>query len=198
MITRKYLFVSAIIVLFVCHSGLSQSENVTIEQQFENVISRSETYSKYKVIAIDRLNNLVTAVNDSLSDASVEIGNLKSKIDTQKAQIGQLNEQIASLTTNLNESRGMNDQISFLGISFQKTTYNVFVWSLMLALGIVLGLVYVMFKRSNLITRKTQKDLSALSVEFDSYKASAKEKQVKLKRELQTAINTINERGIKV
>ncbi len=48
--------------------------------------------------------------------------------------------------------------------------------------------------RSNRVTSKVKKEFEALNTEYEEHKTKARESQVKLKKELQTAVNQLNER----
>lgn len=197
MSTKKILtIVFSLLVMSVV--SLAQTSESSVGAQLEEVIKKSGTFKTYKVIPIDKLNVIVNTVKDSISGAKKEIVILNDRISEKQSEVDELAIEINTLTGNLNESNALNESIVFLGIPFKKTTYNLMVWGIIFAFAALAGFAYLMFKRSNIVTRKTKKDLQELMSEFEAHKSRSNERQVKLKRELQTAINTINERGLKV
>ena len=95
----------------------------------------------------------------------------------------------------LDASLAQNGSIDFLGLSLSKLSYHIIVWSLILILTGLGLFAYTMFFRSNKLTVRHRKELEDLEREFERHKQAAREKQVKLKRELQTAINRLDSRG---
>lgn len=193
------LFVSVFCLMMTGLTAFAQPEDTkTIKQQFDAVMEDTETFKQYKVVPRTTLTELSRQVSDSLNRNRSEINNLERQLTDQQDQIAQLENQLQTVTNDLNSSNELNETISFLGIDFQKSIYNVMVWGIIILLAVAVAAVYMMFKRSNKITRTTRNDLQVLTDEFDQYKTKAHEKQVKLKRDLQTAMNTLHEKGIKV
>lgn len=194
----KNLILSLVCLLMVTIKLNAQTENTTLGEQFKDVLENTESFKQYKVVPKTRLNDLFRQVGDSMRVIKSKVTDLRGEVNQQKATIESLEAQLGTVTSDLNESNLLNNSISFLGIIFQKSVYNVIVWGLIVALLAAGALIYMLFKRSHKVTRTTQNDLKKLTDEFDSYKTKAHEKQVKLKRELQTAMNTLHEKGIKV
>lgn len=194
----KSLIISLIYIFSASSFAIAQSESSTLNQQFQEVFENTESFKQYKVVPKTTLNSLFKQVTDSMKKVERQISGLENEISTQQAQISKLNTQLNALNSDLEKSNTMNDSIAFLGVDFQKPVYNILVWSLIILLAVAVGFIYMLFKRSHKITRTTQNDLNRLTTEFDTYKTTAHEKQVKLKRDLQTAMNTLHEKGIKV
>ncbi|MGB3465813.1 MAG: hypothetical protein WBA74_11105 [Cyclobacteriaceae bacterium] len=193
------LFFSVFCMTILGFASYAQPEDTkTIDQQFQAVMDETESFKKYKVVPRTTLIELSKQVGDSLQRNRNEIDELQSQIITQQDQISQLENQLQTVTSDLNDSKELNETISFLGIDFQKPIYNVIVWGIIILLLVALAAVYMMFNRSNKITRTTRNDLKMLTDEFDTYKTKSQEKQIKLKRDLQTAMNTLHEKGFKV
>jgi len=198
MRSGKNLILSIALIFAISSPLFSQTENPSLLQQFDEVMENSESFKQYKVIPKTTMSNLFKQVNDSINKTKSEVRGLKSEISEQAVEISSLNSQLVTVTDDLTASNETNGSINFLGIDFKKPVYNIIVWSLILALVVTVGFVYMLFNRSNSITRTTQNDLKELNREFDEHKTKSHEKQVKLKRDLQTAMNTLHEKGIKV
>ncbi len=184
-------FLSVTIALLLSISSLAQEENLS--DRFVRVMAESETYEAYKVIRIDRLNTFWQVVGDSLTAYQNSISGLNSTVEGLEVQITEQNKQIDELNSSLNQSKTLNDSIDFLGITFEKWVYHAIVWIVIAGLLVASIFFFGMYKRSNLITERSVKELAALTSEYDDFKDKSREKQVKLKRELQTTVNTLEE-----
>ncbi|MEL6557658.1 MAG: hypothetical protein AAFQ94_05695 [Bacteroidota bacterium] len=194
----KNLILSLVCILMITANLNAQTENGTLNEQFTDVLENTESFKQYKVVPKTRLDGLFRQVGDSMRVVKSKVTDLRGEVNQQKETIESLEAQLGTVTSDLDQSNLLNDSISFLGITFQKAVYNVIVWGLIVALLVAGAFIYMLFKRSHKVTRTTQNDLKRLTDEFDGYKTKAHEKQVKLKRELQTAMNTLHEKGIKV
>jgi len=95
----------------------------------------------------------------------------------------------ASLTENTNKV----NEIRFLGIAFEKGTYNIIVWSIIgiLAIGLI---IVIATSGKNITEAKHRSQLyNEISDEYQAYKAKAVEKERKLARELQDERNKLDE-----
>ena len=179
------------IVLFLVTGNLIKAQN--LNEQHESLMKVSTTYQDYKVIKIDifnqfweNLQDTITVLRNNQLVLNEEIVSLRGDLSETKTQLEQIN-------VDLESSNFVRDRISFIGIPLKKGTYNIIVWGLIFILCGLVVFFFLRFKRSNTITRSTKKECNAMTVEFDNYKKNARDKDLVLKRELQTALNTIDE-----
>lgn len=165
----------------------------SLRQQYLDMLEKTETFERYKVIPKTTLDNFYGQVADSVTQGLTTITELRSRIKRQQAQLDSLNASLKSVKSQLAASEKINDTIHFIGIPFKKVGYHLIVWGIILALAGLALIAYFMFIRSNQVTSKSKKELEAIKTQFDAHKDKAREQQVKLKRELQTAVNTIDE-----
>jgi hypothetical protein len=133
--------------------------------------------------------------------------NMKDTLNTERRQLKEANAKLAeqgknveSLKTDattkeqaLNESNAKRDQIGLLGIPFTKATYNLLMWGLVIAFGVI---AVIVIARSGAHSREAKyrvKLYEELDEEYKAYKAKANEKEKKLARELQTERNKLDE-----
>ncbi|MEM9895864.1 MAG: hypothetical protein AAF789_05800, partial [Bacteroidota bacterium] len=131
---------------------------------------------------------------DTLAASRVSVESLQKEINKVKGESTTLKTELEQVKQELLQQNSILDSINFLGSSISKTGYHVLVWSI---IGLLIGLnvfVYILFKRSHIITKNARRDLGDLQTEFEDHKKRAREKEVKNKRELQTAINKLNEK----
>ncbi|MBR9997954.1 MAG: hypothetical protein KFF73_03240 [Cyclobacteriaceae bacterium] len=153
----------------------------------------AETYTTYKVIKISSLNSFWKSVQDSLRSYQQEVALHKGEIANLNSKIDELNVKIDDLEAALQQSRNVAGGISFLGMLIQKQTYNVFVWSIIFGLAIMVLIGYLSHTRSKKLYTVTRKEFMKLVDDFESLKKSAHEKKIKLGRELQTERNKVME-----
>lgn len=181
------------IISVFCYPNNSYSQS-NIQEQYQLFFDKSSNWEDYKVIKLNRLNEFWSIVTDTLNDKQQRINSSAQEIIDLNTKLRETNTQLATTEDSLNLSQKLNDSILFFGLQIDKTTYNIFVWSIIIVLAIGIGSFYVMFKQSNLITKKTKENLQEIESEYNEHKAKAMQSQVKLKRELQTALNQLNER----
>ena len=197
MKTNIKTFVLFFGLMMAAMSASAQSDSLQV--RYDELMQKSETYEQFKVIRTTRLDALWSEVQDSirlyqrgLSSAAVETDRLSSKIDELEGELTQIK-------TNLDETEAQLGQISFLGADVNVTLYHTIVWAIILAIAVLIVIVYGMFLRANAVTRTTSNDLAALKDEFEQLKERSREREIKIKRELQTTLNTLEEykRGVK-
>ena len=193
---RAKLFSPAILTFFLLVSFSSYSQE-TIQDQFNDFYeNQTSTWEQYQMVKRPNLKNFWKVVTDTINGQKKEIAVRDQKISVLNTQIDTLNSRNGKLEASLASSEAFNDQISFLGIDLNKSGYNIIVWAIIIGLAFAVASIYLMFMRSNSVTQKTQKAYSALEREFDQHKNLSRESQAKIKRELQTALNTLHENRI--
>ncbi|MEL7145992.1 MAG: hypothetical protein AAFO69_06465, partial [Bacteroidota bacterium] len=170
----------------------------TLKQQMDDIVQNGRTYNQFKVIPSTTIQQLFSQITDTLAQQRLQIARTREMAEQQAAIAVTEQARSAAIQKDLDASVARNESISFLGIDFQKSTYNLLVWSLIVLLTLAALSIYWMYARSHKLIKNAQSDLSSLNGEFESYKTKSHEKQVKLKRELQTAMNTLHEKGIKI
>jgi len=161
--------------------------------QYEFMLSKSKTINGYKLINPGRLAGLWKSVADSLNTSRRQLGAVKLKLAEQEKTIASLKGQISGTETSLATSNAKLNEISFLGISFTKSNYNVIVWSLILVLAAALAII-ILRSAKHIHEAKYRSSLyEEISQEYQSYKTKANDKEKKLARELQDERNKLDE-----
>ncbi len=188
----NYLKFSAFCIALFTFNFISSGQE-DLNRKYKDLLNSSETFNQYKVIVTTDLDAFWSEVMDSLKQDDQSILVLQNQVATQRVAIDTLTTAKQSVEEELKASLNANDSISFLGISFTKLGYHIAVWAIILVI-LVLGLIaYYMFIKSNKITSRSKKELETLQLAYEEHKAKSREKEIKLKRELQTAINSLEE-----
>ncbi len=187
------------IIVFVlfCINFFSYSQEKksnTIEQSIDSLYIKSSSWEFYKLIKKNRYQNLKKEILDSLYYYKSDILFKNKTIRDQKDSIKESKEVINTLSTDLKLSLDKRNQISFLGTSLTKTTFQIIVWSIILTLIVVLLYFMYQFKNSHVITKNAKNELHSVEEEFEAFKKKVMTKEQKLRRQLQDEIN--KQRGV--
>lgn len=173
----------------------SETQDQDLEAKYRDLIETSETFQQYKVIPITKLNNFEKQLVDTLQKYNEQI----QQAERQKLQAQQtadsLRAEVLLLSEELEETKEQVDAILFFDIPMTKTAYNVMLWTIVGILIIGLVLVYLLYLNSQRVTKQSKQDKERLDNELEELRKSSHEKQVKIKRELQTALNKLEEQN---
>ena len=198
MKTINFLFVLLFSTSLFAQTKLTKKEirelPNTIENEFKKAYGLSNTWKEYKMIPRNEFLVFQKNVLDSVTILRKEIVARQEIVDSQKKEIATLNENVSKVSKDLTSSQDKENQISVLGIATNKTTYNMFTWSLIGLLLLALVFFISKFKSSNFLTKKAKNDLAEIEQEFESFRKKSLEKEQKLRRQLQDEIN--KQRGV--
>lgn len=158
--------------------------NGTIEEQFDVLIKNSFPYENFKNIR-DNLPRFRKNTLDSLHALQNQITEQQTTTENQKTTIDSLQTSLASMKETISQS----DNISFLGMSVEKGTYNLIVWSIIVVLIILLSFFIQRYKSNFRIAKESKDAADEIREEFDQHRKKAMEREQKLKRDLQDELN---------
>ncbi len=184
---------SILIALPIYSQDQEEEVSKNLEEQYESLMKKSTTYQEYKVIKRVGLNQLWENVNDSINLFLSNYYTAQSVISNLNIELKATKDTLEHRTSALEESNFGRDRISFLGTPLLKMTYNTIVWGIILILGFIVVVLFLRFAKSNSVTKNTRKEYGSLEEEFENYKKNSRENEINLKRDLQTAHNTIED-----
>lgn len=132
-------------------------------------------------------------VRDTLATDRRQLANATRKIREQEQNITALKTQISGKESSLASTNAKVNEISVLGISFTKSTYNTIVWSLIIGLAAALAVVILRSAKHIHEARYRSTLYEEISQEYQNYKTKANDKEKKLARELQDERNKLDE-----
>jgi cell division protein FtsL len=185
---RNYLPVFLIICLFVSGIPSLQAQYVmpaildtaTMDSQLEYIQERTRIYNDFRAIREDIFQKTKGNFLDSLNAAKLEIATLNSRLAEISFQIESLNSDLEKTKNDRDEAIRNRDSLSFLGIQLNKTIYNTIMWLIILGLVVVAVVVFLMYKRSRIVTVQSKKEFEEIREEFENYRKSSREKYEKL------------------
>jgi len=183
----KILFLSVCSALYVI-PAIAQQNTTTLEEQFVDVIDKSNRYEDYKVVKIYKLNNLKKNVLDSIASIKKDLKNVRETMAAQESEIDTLTHNVASLQTELKTSIENQNGIKFFGTLIKKTTYKITMWGIIGLLMLLVLFLLFRFKKSNAITKAANLKLAETDEEFETHRQRALEREQQLRRKLQDEI----------
>lgn len=161
----------------------------TIDNQFEFVIRRSNSWQDFKVIKKTWMYALKAHTIDSLNALQSELDSTYKVVETQKNEIANLQSNLSSTQSTLDATNIEKDSMSLFGMQMSKTGYNTLMWSIIAGLLTLLIVFIIKFKNSNAVTRAAKKSLSETEAEFEEHRRIALEREQKVRRQLQDELN---------
>ncbi|MDM1046480.1 hypothetical protein HX004_16695 [Myroides sp. 1354] len=185
----KNTIILSVTLLTFTLSSYAQSETNTIENQFNTLTSQSNNWQNYKVVEKNKLQHLQQSVKDSISSLQTTIQQNKKALIEQKTSIDSLSSQLQILQKDLASAVEQENNLDFIGISTHKSTFKIVVWSIILILLLILGILFTQFKKSFTDTKDARKKQIEAESELEEYKKLALEREQKIRRQLQDEIN---------
>jgi hypothetical protein len=170
-----------------------KNTDFSLNGQYQFMLSRSKNINGYKLINPGRLAGVWQSALDTLKKERGELKKVNAKLAEQGKNINTLQSEINGKETSLTTSNAKVNEITFLGIAFDKGTYHIIVWSIIIVLALALVIV-IARSAKNIIEAKHRTQLyDEISTEYQAFKSKANEKERKLARELQDERNIVEE-----
>ena len=197
----KFLTRAAVIVIVTLSLQTTQAQTAnsqedklslnsgTIDNQFEFVIRRSNSWQDYKTVKKTWLYALKSHTLDSLKAVHKNLADTKTVVKTQADEISGLKASLANTESTLSATNEEKDNISLLGAQMSKASYKVLMWSIVAGLLALLLFFIYKFKGSNSSTREAKLKLDEVETEFEDHRRNALEREQKVRRQLQDELN---------
>jgi hypothetical protein len=177
-------------------SSFSQEEdnklsltNSTVNEKFDYVITKSNSYQEFKVVKKTWLHTLKKQVIDSVNKQKSEIITLSETIGSQKTNVVSLEKKITELNNTIAQISTDKENISFLGTDLKKGDFKNIFWAIISVLTLLLAFFIYQFKNSNSTTQAIKKQLSDIEKDFEEHRKVALEREQKVMRKLQDELN---------
>ena len=173
-------------------------ESNSLDDQFNELKKSSNNYQDYKVVKKVSLDRFWSSVADTLEENNAEIKNLKEEVKSLKAEVSSLKSQVSERDESLAEQKSLIDNMEFLGVPISKSTYKTLTWIIIFALLLIAVILYFRYNKANKVTVETRKEFESLQNEFDAHRQKSRENETKIKRDLQTELNRVEELKMKL
>lgn len=191
MTRLKLLTVSTIIAALISMVPVHAQAQNTLDQTFSEILDKAESYQDYKVIRTSKLREFRSSMYDSLTSYKSTISSLKQDLAKVRLEMEDLKGQFIQVQQSLEETQAGSDLIGFLWFDVKKNTYSIILWSFISLLVLCLGIMYVRIKHVCEVVKRVKTAYSKIVEDYRNQRFQSTEKQIKLKRELQTALNRL-------
>lgn len=185
----------------MCVNSFAQKKDInawknepTLEKQFEAFKKNANFWSGSYFMKPDQINQFHKAIIDSVQLLETTIAKDRNQIVSLQDELKTNRATTAEIQLKLDESIKLQNAITVFGLHIKKTTYAVILYSIILGLLLVTGVVFMLFKRSNSITVKTKKEYTELKAEFETHKKNALDRYTKMNMELHKTRLELNKR----
>lgn len=187
----KLLAVGAMFLALIGTLPVHGQTEKSLDQLFSEILDSSESYEEYKVIKTLKLNAFRGAMFDSLKLYRGTIKNLQGELSEVKSDMAEMRSELQAVQQSFNDSQANSEMIGFLWFDVKKLTYSIFLWSLVALLTLCLAIMYGRIKHVCGVVKRVKAAYSKIVEDYRNQRFQATEKQIKLKRELQTALNRL-------
>ncbi len=168
-------------------------EGQNLDQQFQSFIKGMIFYNNYYSAKDAYFQDFYGIAKDSLTNERKDLATAKNRIKTLKDTVSTLNKDIATLTQERDKARGNVANIEVFGGSMDKNAFSTLMFIIVVVLIAVAVILLMMFLRSNAVTQENKKKFSDLDNEYNDFKQRSMDRETKLRRELQTERNKLDE-----
>ena len=199
MKTLKFLGLTLILVISAnsLHAQDTETQSLnegSINDQFEFILRKSGNFKgtngqQYEAVSKSLFLTLQAHTIDSLKTIQEKLDSTKNTVETQQKEINDLKTNLGTTQSTLDSTNKEKNNMSLLGLSMSKTSYNILMWSIIAGLLTLLLIFIFKFKNSNAITKSAKKVLSETEEEFEEHRRSALEREQKVRRQLQDELN---------
>jgi len=219
----KAFFLSLVLCGVVFSSGVAQTPKpssaakdraaYTLQQQFNSLKFRSSPYKEngqaYRVVRESSLEGLLKSVQDTLKvreqsirnagkETAVALAQTQQELATQKAQVQALQQDNTKKEQQIQQTEHDVASLSVLGLDMDKQVYVMVSLAVILGLGAVAGMFAFFYKNSNSVTQEKIRAYEEISEELKIQKQTAREKEIKLKRDQQSEANKVEELKLEI
>ncbi|WP_163717542.1 hypothetical protein [Mangrovibacterium lignilyticum] len=159
-------------------------DTLTVEGQFDYLFSKSNRFEEYKVMRMTSYEALKQNALDSMKVYTDQVAKHQQEIDNLNNKIAEQNTEIQNLTAELEDTKMIQDSMSFLGAYISKEAYNSVMWGLVICLLALSGILFSLFRRGHSVVKGTKKRLDEVQEELENHRKNSLVREQKLAREL--------------
>ena len=191
--TTLKLQIITVLIIGISLNIRAQQPGTSLSKQYEDVVAKAGSYQGFKEIKEKKLQVLWKNVSDSLQSGRQLLQEAQAQLLKNGQTVKQSGAGLAAAQLELEQSEARVNQVSLLGIYFEKGNYNLIMWGLVLLLTGGLAFAIYLSKKSVKEAHYRIGLFNDLSEEFQRHKTNSNDREKKLARELQTERNTMAE-----
>jgi hypothetical protein len=184
----------------VLNTGFAQEASSTLDEQFNELIESSNSVKsssgrEYKVVNLQDLNAIWRNVQNNMAASKEDLSATQNKVESLNQEVAKLTQKIDEQQSIVEASEHAATHISVLGLDIPKDKFVAAFWITTAILLVLLAGAIFQFKRSRKVTQRTQLNFVQLQEEMEELRRTSLEKERRLRRELQTERNAVEEMG---
>ncbi len=156
----------------------------SLEQQFSVFKDNLNFWSGNYFLNETQLNEFYRAFKDSVSVLENKISDKTKAINALQNELNSTSKELENTKSELNYSIKTKNIITVFGQDIDKSIYTIFMSMVILALLVFLGILFLLYQRSNKVTIRTKKEYEEIKEEFEIHKKNALDRYVKINMEL--------------
>ena len=141
-----------------------------------------------------QLTEFYNALTDSISVLQKEVLDNKNQVLSLQNELNARIEEVEKIQIELNESIKQVNSIRVFGMIVNKTVYSLTMYLFILGVLVLAGIVFLLYKRSNKITRYTKNEFNELKEEFEIHKKNSLDRYTKMNMELHKTRMALNKK----
>jgi len=210
-------FVYPLLIALLLSAGAVTAQDTTtpatatppqLAKEFQSLKQRSNSYKEgerqFKVVNVKTLDAFWQSVEKAIAatkqglqndraTAEQELTKARTTIAQLQQQVQALKQENAGKEAQLQQNLHAVNNLSVLGVDMSKQLYVPLSLGLILVLLVALAMTLLQHKASKKVAVDKQRAYEGMEQELNEYKKSARERELKIKRELQTEMNRIEE-----
>jgi len=186
----KRIFILPVLLVCLSVAAFAQKDinawksEPNMEQQFEVFKENVNFWDGKYFMTPPQINAFFNALNDTVAELENEIATQADRINSLEEELAQINRNLEDTRSELETSIENRNSISVLGLNVGKGAYTLTMTVIILALLALLGFLFMLYKRSHSVTARTKKDYDDLKEEFETHKKNALDRYTKINTEL--------------
>ncbi len=200
MRTINRMLLAGLVVCLVLTNGIAQETGSTINKQYGELIEASNSVKsssgrEYKVVNLQDLNVIWKNVQDQMAASKEDLKATQDKVTSLNQEVSKLTQKMDEQQSIVEASEHAATHINVLGLDVPKDKFVATFWIITAILLVLLAGAIYQFKRSRKVTHRTQLNFAQLQEEMEELRRTSLEKERRLRRELQTERNAVEEMG---
>ncbi len=166
----------------------------TLNQQYVVFMNNLNFWNGSYFLKEAQLTEFYNALTDSISVLQKEVLDNKDQMFSLQNELNAKIEEVEKIQTELNESIKRVNSITIFGVNINKSVYSLIMYLFILGVLMLAGMVFLLYKRSNKITRYTKNEFNELKEEFEIHKKNSLDRYTKMNMELHKTRMALNKK----
>lgn len=186
---KRYIILSLLLFSLSTFTFAQKNSNAwksakNLQQQYIVLKENLNYWNGSYFLSEKQLNEFYNALTDSIAVLKNKISDKTKTVNKLQNEIDSSNKLLENTKAELNSSIKNQNAIDVFGENIDKRMYSLFMYIVILALLMFLGILFLLYKRSNKITVRTQKEYKEIKEEFEMHKKNTLERYTKINMEL--------------